>query len=87
MELDLISASEVRGILGGISKKTLQRYRDKYWIEGVHYLKPVQICIYNRPLIKDWMMNHSHDPVRHQQAIEAWLVSQQGTQRRGRRAS
>ena len=34
MGLDLISASEVRDLLGGISPKTLQRYRDKYWIEG-----------------------------------------------------
>lgn len=87
MGLDLISASEVRDLLGGISPKTLQRYRDKYWIEGVHYLKPVQRCLYNRPLVHDWMINHSHDPMRHQQAIETWLISQQVNQRHGGRTS
>ncbi len=86
MELDLISGSEVRQLLGGISVKTLQRYRLKYWIEGVHYLKPVQLCRYNRPLIQDWMLNHSRAPARHQQVIEDWVKSQQDTQRRGRKA-
>jgi Putative excisionase (DUF1233) len=86
MELDLISGSEVRQLLGGISVKTLQRYRLKYWTEGVHYLKPVQLCRYNRPLIHDWILNHSHDPVRHQQAIEDWVKSQQGT-KRGRKSA
>ncbi len=77
MALDLISGAEVRALLGGISLKTLQRYRDKHWIEGVHYLKPVQRCLYNRPLIQDWMLNHSHDPAAHQRTIEAWVMAQQ----------
>jgi hypothetical protein len=83
--LDLISGSDVRAMLGGISVKTLQRYRDKYWIDGVHFVKPVQRCLYNRPLIQDWMLNHVHDPAAHQRAIEAWVISQQG--KKGRKAS
>jgi hypothetical protein len=85
MSLDLISSPEVRALLGGISVKTLQRYRDKRWIDGVHYFKPVQRCLYNRPLIQDWMRNAAHDPAAHQDAIEAWIRSQQGGN--GRKAS
>jgi hypothetical protein len=47
MSLDLISGPEVRALLGGISVKTLQRYRDKHWIDGVHYVKRVQRCFYS----------------------------------------
>ena len=86
MSLDLMSGSEVRELLGGISVKTLQRYRLKYWTLGIHYVQPVQICQYNRPLIEDWIINR-HEPQSHNRTIEAWVRSQPGNQRRGRTAS
>lgn len=76
MALDLISGAEVRRLLGGISVKTLQRYREKYWLEGIHYVKPVQRCVYNRLLIENWMLNHRADPAAHQRAIETWWHEQ-----------
>ena len=86
MSLDLMSGSEVQKLLGGISVKTLQRYRLKHWTLGIHYMQPVQRCQYNRPLIEDWIVNR-HEPQAHNRAIEAWVFSQQGNQRRGRKAS
>lgn len=77
MDREFINGSEVRALLGGISLKTLQRYRDRHWIEGIHFIKPVQKCQYNQALIRDWMINHSHDPAAHQRAIELWVQAQQ----------
>ena len=72
---DLMKSSEVRALLD-ISKRTLDRYRAKYWHKGVHYLKPVQGCRYVRPMILDWMM-HRQEPAVHQNAMEAWLAANQ----------
>lgn len=85
MELELIKASEVRAMLGNISAVTLKRYRLKYWIEGVHYAKPVQQCFYNKPLIEDWMLHGRTDPATHRRTIEAFVKAQQ--RRSGRKAS
>jgi Putative excisionase (DUF1233)/Helix-turn-helix domain len=82
MNGDLMRGSEVMALLG-ISKKTLQRYRDDDWNEGIHYFKPKQQCYYNRPLIEDWIRNHGSDPAAHQRAMEAWLKASQ-TQKRSR---
>ena len=73
---DLIKSSEVRSLLGGISKRTLDRYRSKYWHKGIHYFQPVQGCMYVKPMILDWMMNRQ-EPSAHQNAMEAWLVANQ----------
>ncbi|MBE9033025.1 excisionase family protein [filamentous cyanobacterium LEGE 11480] len=84
MELKLIPATEVRAMLGNISAVTLKRYRLKYWIEGVHYVKPVQQCLYNKPLIEDWMLYGRTEPATHQLTIEAFVQAQQ--KRSGRKA-
>ncbi len=78
--LDLLLPAEVRLMLGGISAKTLQRYRDAHWHEGIHYFKPVQKITYNRPLIEDWIKNRHSNPMAHHAAMEAWLKD---NQRRG----
>jgi hypothetical protein len=84
---DLISGSEVRSLLGGISEKTLARYRRNYWFEGAHYIRPVQKTLYIKPLILDWAVNGKSNPVAHQEAIERWLreiqpPKQPGTKRK-----
>ena len=84
--LDLMSDLEVRELLGGISDKTLQRYRLNYWIPGVHYFCPVKKCQYNRPLIEDWIVN-SEEPEVHNRTVEAWVTSRQGKQSRKQKPS
>jgi hypothetical protein len=81
---DLIKGSEVRSLLD-ISRRTLDRYRAKYWHRGIHYVQPVQRCIYVKPLILDWMRNR-HDPWAHQQAMEAWLDANQAPKTRKQRS-
>jgi hypothetical protein len=76
MSLDLIKESEVRALLGDVSAKTIARYRGKYWTEGAHYVKPVQRCLYVKPMIEDWII-HRDDPARHQNAVEAWYKQAQ----------
>ena len=73
---DLIKSSEVRSLLGDISKRTLDRYRVKHWHCGIHYVQPVQRCMYVKPMILDWIMNRQ-EPSAHQRAMEAWLVANQ----------
>lgn len=79
---DLIKSSEVRALLD-ISKRTLDRYRAKYWHEGIHYVQPVQRCLYIKPMILDWMMNRK-EPATHQRSMEAWLAANQAPKTRKR---
>jgi hypothetical protein len=83
MKDDLISGSEVRSLLGDISVKTLGRYRAKYWHCGIHYVQPVQRCLYIKPMILDWMLNQK-EPSAHQRAMEAWLAANQTPKTRKR---
>ncbi|GAB4469425.1 MAG: hypothetical protein OHK0037_27640 [Elainellaceae cyanobacterium] len=71
-----------------ISDRTLKRYRAMRWTEGIHYVKPVQRILYNRPLIEDWLVN-SDDPQAHDRAIAAFLDTLPSNQplSRRRRAS
>lgn len=73
---DLLKASEVRALLGNISPRTLDRYRAKYWHCGIHYVQPVQQCLYVKPMILDWLINRK-EPAAHQRAMEAWLTANQ----------
>ena len=73
---DLIKSSEVRSLLGDISKRTLDRYRAQHWHCGIHYVKPVQRCMYVKPMILDWMVNRQESSA-HQNAMEAWLAANQ----------
>jgi hypothetical protein len=82
---DLIPASEVRALLGGVSTKTLDRYRAKYWHCGIHYVQPVQRVMYIKPMILDWILNRQ-EPKAHQSAMEEWLASNQNP-KRSKRAS
>jgi hypothetical protein len=74
---DFLTGAEVRSLLGGISTRTLNRYRLKYWTEGIHYVQPVQLVRYIRPMIVDWMLNGKSNPMAHQLAKEAWLAQHQ----------
>lgn len=57
------------------SSSTLRRYRDKHWIEGVHWFKINSRTVrYNLYLIKDWLENR-HDPTAHNQAITRYKKS------------
>lgn len=82
-DTDLISSAEVRALLGGISVKTLGRYREKYWHSGIHYVCPVQRCLYVKPMVLDWIL-HRHEPSAHQRAMEAWLAANQTPKSRKR---
>jgi Putative excisionase (DUF1233) len=75
--LDLLSLAEVRLLLGGLSAKTIQRYRDVEWQEGIHYFKPRHKITYNRPLIEDWIKNRHSNPMAHHAAMEQWLKDNQ----------
>jgi RecJ-like exonuclease len=68
----LMTGPEVRAYLGGISEKTLARYRLNRWTEGIHYFQRVQRYLYNQPMIEDWLLNQ-HDPRRHLEAQAIWL--------------
>jgi hypothetical protein len=57
-----------------VTERTLARYRELYWYQGIHFIKPVQKILYNKTLILDWMVNR-HDFLAHQQAIEAYQAS------------
>jgi hypothetical protein len=81
---DLIPSSEVRRLLGGVSVKTLTRYRAKYWYRGIHYAQPVQRVMYIRPMILDWILNR-RDQGKHQAAMEAWLAANQAPKARKRK--
>jgi hypothetical protein len=80
---DLIPSSEVRALLGGISARTLDRYRAKYWHCGIHYVQPVQRVMYVKPMILDWMVNRQ-EPAAHQRAMEQWLADNQAPKTRKR---
>jgi hypothetical protein len=82
---DLMPASELRALLA-VSDKTLTRYRQKHWLEGIHYVQPIQRILYVRPMIMDWILNHKTNPMTHQDAMEAWVAKTQGRDRR-RKAS
>ncbi|NJM47524.1 MAG: hypothetical protein HC860_16285 [Alkalinema sp. RU_4_3] len=82
-ESDLMSGAEVRKLLGGISPRTLDRYRSKYWHCGIHYVQPTQRCQYVRPMILDWLVNRQ-EPAAHQNAMEAWLAANQAPKQRKR---
>jgi hypothetical protein len=73
---DLISGAEAQRLLGGICKRSLKRYRDKYWFEGCHYVQPVHRVLYIRPMIVHWMVNRKNNPKAHEEAIKAWLIAQ-----------
>jgi hypothetical protein len=66
---DLISETEARSLLGGVSKKTLQRYRGT-WVEGVHFIQG-RPCQYIKPMVLDWLL-HRHDPAAHNRAMDQW---------------
>lgn len=74
---DFLSSAEVRQILGGISQKSLDRWREKHWTEGIHYVQPGHKIIYIKPMIVDWMINGKVNPMAHQLAKEAWLAKHQ----------
>jgi hypothetical protein len=74
---DFLSGSEVRSLVGGISTKTLDRWRLTHWTEGVHYIQPGHKAIYIKPMIIDWMINSKANPMAHQRAKEQWLVQNQ----------
>jgi hypothetical protein len=73
---DLIPASEVKRLLGGVCDRTIRRYRSNYWHRGIHYTQPVQRVMYVRPMIVDWIL-HRQEPGQHQAAMEAWLAANQ----------
>jgi hypothetical protein len=73
---DFLSGSEVRKLLGGISTKTLDRWRSKHWTEGVHYVQPGHRVQYVKPMIIDWMLNGKADPAAHTLAKEEWAKAQ-----------
>jgi hypothetical protein len=83
---DFLSGSEVRKLLGDISTKTLDRWRLKYWTEGVHYVQPVHRVQYIKPMIIDWMLNGKADPAAHQLAMEEWVKAQRPQGKGKRRA-
>jgi hypothetical protein len=85
---DLMSGAEVKALLGSKDKtdKFLRRHRQAYWLEGIHYIQPVQRVLYVRPMIMDWILNHKTNPLAHQDAMEAWVSKTQGRDRR-RKAS
>jgi hypothetical protein len=83
---DLMGAAELRELLGGVSDRTLGRYRKKHWQKDIHYAQPVQRIFYIRPLILDWILNYQNNPMVHQDAMEAWVVKTQGRKPR-RKAS
>lgn len=61
------------------SSSTLRRYREKHWIEGVHWFKINPRTIrYNLELIKDWLEN-LHDPAAHQRAIAKYKSKNKAT--------
>ena len=78
-----INKQEVCKLLD-ISDRSLVRYREKYWLLGAHYVKPVQKILYNRELIEDWLVNR-HNPVAHQRAIDAYQASLLSNQPKRRR--
>ncbi|WP_052055360.1 hypothetical protein [Myxosarcina sp. GI1] len=71
-----------------ISTYTLNVYRKKYWILGIHfqYLNSRTIR-YHEQLLQDWLVNIC-DPQAHQRAIEVYQTSLLSNQnkKRGRRA-
>jgi Putative excisionase (DUF1233) len=75
---DFMPASEVRELLG-VTDRTLSRYRLKHWVEGVHFVAPVQRILYVRPMILNWMVNRKTDPTAHQAAMETWVAKTQGS--------
>jgi hypothetical protein len=75
---DLMPASELIALLGR-GKKTLARYRQNHWQEGIHYLTVVQGIVYVRPMIMDWILNYEKRPMAHQDAMWEWLVKTQTT--------
>jgi hypothetical protein len=81
---DLMTASEMRDLLN-VTDRTLTRYRLKHWVEGVHFVAPVQRVMYVRPMIMDWILNRKTNPIAHQDAMEAWVRTHQHSQARSRR--
>jgi hypothetical protein len=82
---DLMGAAELRCLLA-VSDRTLTRYRLKHWVQGIHFVAPVQRVLYVRPMIMDWILNHKTNPIAHQDAMEAWVAKNQSRDRR-RKAS
>jgi hypothetical protein len=74
---DFLSGSEVRSLVGGISIKSLDRWRTKHWTEGIHYVQPGHKVVYIKPMIVDWMINGKVNPMAHQRAKEQWLAQNQ----------
>jgi hypothetical protein len=82
-KLELMTGAEVRALLGGISGRTLARYRLNHWTEGIHYVRRVREYLYVRPMVENWLINQ-HDPRRHNEAMEAWLRQVEGPPKRKR---
>jgi hypothetical protein len=74
---DFLSSSEVRQMLGGISQKSLDRWRVKHWIEGIHFVQPGHRVLFIKPMMLDWMLNGKANPLAHIRAQEAWLAQHQ----------
>jgi nitric oxide reductase activation protein len=68
-----------------VTERSLARYRDLYWYQGIHYVKPVQKILYNKTLLVDWMINR-HDWMAHQRAIEIFQASLPSNQPKKRKA-
>lgn len=62
------------------NRKTLEVYRRKYWIEGIHYFPQDKDIFYNRELLQDWQKNR-HNAEAHQRAIKHWQSQQLSNQR------
>jgi hypothetical protein len=84
---DFLSGSQVKTLVGGISNKTLDRWRLKHWTEGIHYVQPGHRVIYIKPMIIDWMLHSKANPAAHQRAKEAWLAANEHRPENKRRRS
>ncbi len=71
-DYELTDKHEVKAFLG-VEDSTLRRYREKHWIEGVHWFRINSRTVrYNLDLIKNWVENR-HDSAAHQRAIAQYL--------------
>lgn len=84
---ELISPDEAAKLLG-CSRRSLDTYRQKHWLENVHFFAQGKSYRYNRVLLQHWLKNRFNE-AEHQRAIEQWLKQQPQNQpeTRGRKAS
>lgn len=78
---DFVNKYQAAALLD-VHPKTLDAYR-KEWIEGVHWVKGGGKVLYNRQILKDWLINRN-DARAHQRAIEYWASQQPSNKSRRR---